>query len=81
MEYKTNYTQDELNELFKWFETHKYENQINLGQGINVIDVKLCVLSSINQIKTHPDNVTFSGLAFKLFKLRDELINQGKVIE
>jgi len=81
MEYKTDYTEEELNELFDWFETHKFENQINLGKGINVVDVKLYVQSSINQIKSHPNNVTFSGLMYKLFIMKDELIKQGKVLD
>ncbi|MCQ2133258.1 MAG: hypothetical protein MJY90_08015 [Bacteroidaceae bacterium] len=79
MEYKANYTDEELNELFQWFESHQFENQVDLGHGEKVFDVKLCVTNMMANIKTNPHHVTFSGLAYKLFCIREALIAQNKV--
>ena len=80
MEYKAKYTNEELNELFQWFESHKYENQVELGFGEKVVDVKHCVTNMITNIKSNPHHVTFSGLAYKLFCIREALIEQNKVL-
>lgn len=79
VEYKKNYSEAELKELFKWFETNEYDNQVDIGHGQNVFDVKRCSDSMIYQISTHPGNPTYSGMAHKLFIIREELIKQGKV--
>lgn len=81
MEFKTEYTSDELAELFAWFESHKVENVIDMGHGEKIIDVQKCVSSIMAQIKRHPGNPTYLGMTYKLFCIREELINQGKVIE
>lgn len=79
VEFKKQYSDGELTELFSWFGSNEYENQVDIGHGQNVFDVAKCVDSMILQIKNHPGNPTYSGMAHKLFVIREELINQGKV--
>ena len=43
MEYKATYTKEEVEELIEWFSTHEYENEIDLGEGQLIKDLKKCV--------------------------------------
>lgn len=79
MEYKSTYTEEDVKELYKWFDEQHYENTVDLGHGVNVKDVKLLVESSRTVAFKKSDNPTYSGQIYLLFRVRDELIKQGKV--
>ncbi len=79
MTYKRTYTKQEVDELFHWFDTHEYENEINLTPGLKGANVKLLVEQTRYIAQTKYDNPTYSGQIQLVFHLRDELIRQGKV--
>ena len=79
MEYKATYTKEEVEELIEWFNTHEYENEIDLGEGQLIKDLKKCVKALTHTTLTQHYNTTFSGSIFNLFKAREELIKQNKV--
>lgn len=79
MEYKPTYTEDDIKELKEWFSSHEYENEIDMGLGIKVLDIKLFVENSMNVVTKYHKNATYSGIIYKLFLLREALIQQGKV--
>lgn len=81
MTYKPTYTQEEVEELVNWFDTHKYENELDLGQGIHIVDMKTTIPPMRNIALTKYNNRTFSGQIQLLFRIREEIIKQGKVIE
>lgn len=81
MEYKTSYTKEEVDDLVQWFSTHEFENQIDLGSGINIPDLKKTLPNMLHIAQTKHENRTFSGQVNLAFRIRDELIKQGKVKE
>ena len=81
MTYKPTYTQEEVEELVNWFDTHKYENELDLGQGIRIVDMKTTIPPMRNIALTKYNNRTFSGQIQLLFRIREEMIKQGKVTE
>lgn len=81
MEYKRTYKKDEVQELYQWFDTHQFENEIELGFGVSVKNVKETIKNSRFIVLEKYDNPTYSGQIQLLFHLRDELIKQGKVKE
>lgn len=78
MEYKNTFTSAEVEELHKWFLEHEYEDNIDLGQGIRIVDTKLFVENSFNVLTKKNNSATFSGIFYKLQILRECLIEQGK---
>ena len=81
MTYKPTYTKEEVEELVNWFDTHKYENGLDLGQGIYIGNISATLIPMRNIALNKYDNRTFSGQIQILFRIREELIKQGKVIE
>lgn len=81
MTYKTSYTKEEVEELVNWFDTHTYEHEVDLGHGIRVCDITVTLDQMKNIALTQYENRTFSGQIQMLFRIRDELIKQGKVHE
>lgn len=79
MEYKATYTKAEVEELIGWFNTHEYENEIDLGKGQLIKDVKKCAKALSHTTLTQHHNTTFSGSICNLFRIREALISQGKV--
>ena len=80
MEYKSSFTQEETEELISWFNTHQFEKEVDLGQGIVVKDLNKALPPLLHIAKTKYENTCFSGQIFILFRIREELIKQGKVI-
>lgn len=79
MEYKRTYNEADVKELQEWFKTRDYENEIDMGQGIKILNVKLFVENSLNVVLKNFENPTYSGMIYKLYLLREALIEQGKV--
>lgn len=79
MEYKATYNKEEVEELIEWFRTHEYENEVDLGEGQRINDIKKCVNALTHTTLTQHTNTTFSGSICNLFRIREELIKQGKI--
>lgn len=79
MEYKPTYTKEEVEELIGWFDSNDYDNEVDLGQGQYIKDVKKCANALKHTTLTQHNNPTFSGSINVLFKIRETLIEQGKV--
>ncbi len=77
--YKPKYTKEEVTALLDWFNTTQYDNEIDLGHGEKVNDVKKCVRVTYNTIQDQYSNTTFSGSIALLYKIKAALIEQGKV--
>lgn len=80
MNYKPTYTQEEVEEVVKWFETHRFEQDLDLGHGIHIRSLDTALHQFIHVARTQYANRTFSGQIQMLFNIRDELIRQDKVI-
>ncbi len=77
--YKPTYTKEEVEELLHWFDSNTYDNEVNIGSGQHVNDVKKCVnMLRYTAIERH-NNTTFSGPISVLFTIKESLIEQGKV--
>lgn len=76
MEYKNTYTEEDIKELYKWFDEQHYDNAVELGHGIDVKDVKLLVDGSRSVAFSQYDNPTYSGQIHFLFMVRDALIKK-----
>lgn len=81
MEYKPTFTKEEIDELVEWFNTHKYEQAVDLGNGISTANLVETLKPMIRIAQTKYDNRTFSGQIHVLFQIRDTLIRQGKVLD
>lgn len=81
MTYKPTYTKEEVEELVKWFDTHKYEKEVDLGHGIFIRDIQTALPPMRNIALAKYENRCFSGQIQLLFRIREELIKQGKVTE
>lgn len=81
MTYKPTYTKEEVEELVNWFDTHEYENEVDLGHGICVSDISTTIVPMRNIALKKFDNRSFSGQIQLLFRIKEELIKQGKVKE
>lgn len=79
MEYKPEYTKDEVDELVHWFNTHTYENEVDLGGGILIGDIQKTLPRMLHIAQTKYENRTFSGQIQLAFRIREELIKQNKV--
>ncbi len=77
--YKVTYTKEEVDELLNWFDTHSYDNAVDLGQGIMVDDVSKVIAMNRLVVSAKYANSSYSGLICILFRMREALIAQGKV--
>ena len=77
--YKKQYTKEECNECFQWFEEHMAQlpQQLEI-QSLSFFDIPFMVKRNLIILrKTMPDNTTFNGQFALLLMLRDELKKQG----
>lgn len=81
MTYKPQYTKEEVTELVNWFNTHKCEQDIDLGSGIHITNLDMTVTQLSYIAQEHYDSPVFSGQVCMLFRIRDEIIKQHKIIE
>lgn len=80
-QYQPVYTKEEIDELVNWFETHRYEQDIELGQGIHIRQLDTTLKQFCFIARNQYSNRTFSGPIHTLFRIREELIKQNKVIQ
>ena len=80
MEYKRQYTEQELDELIQWFETHKYAQDLDYAPGEYIPDLQYCVEAFVLQIRDNREKIAYSGQVHKAFELREAIIRQGKVL-
>lgn len=79
MGYKPTYTKEEVEELNNWFATHTFENELDLGGGIYIEDLRKTLPPMLHIAMNRYDSRTFSGQVHLVFKIREELIKQNKV--
>jgi hypothetical protein len=79
MDYKTTYTKADIEELEKWFATHTYEKELDLGGGLYIKDLDFTIPPLMHAARTQYDNKTFSGQIHQLYRIRRALIEQNKV--
>jgi len=81
MEYKPIYTKEEVEELAAWFDSHPYKQELDIGSGIYMKNVSMSVAAMLHTVRAKYDNRTFSGQVYLLFRIKDELLKQGKVTD
>lgn len=79
MEFKSRYTKEETTELIQWFKSHEYENELKLDKAQHITDLKKSLIQFMHIASTQYDNPNFAGFIYNLFRIREELIKQGKV--
>ena len=79
MDYKRTYTKDEAEELIHWFETHECEQDIDIGQRVHIKNLSLALKQLFHVARTQYNNPSFSGQINLLGRIKDALIEQGKV--
>lgn len=80
MEYKPTYTKEEIDELTQWFETHRCEQDLDMGHGLHIRALDTTTKQLVYIARTQHTNRVFSGSIAMLFRIRDELIRQNKVL-
>jgi hypothetical protein len=80
MDYKPTFTKEEIEDIIQWFSTHKLEQDIDLGNGVHIRELDTALKQLVHIARTRYDNRVFSGQIYMLFKIKDELIKQGKVL-
>ncbi len=81
MEYKRIHTKEEIDELASWFEQRKFDQDIDLGSGLHIVELDKTLEQLIHLSKNNYDNPVFSGPITMLYRIKDELIKQGKILE
>lgn len=77
--YKKNFTQEECDKCFQWFEARmdKLPQQLEV-QSMKFYDLRYVVQRNVRILRrTMPDNPTYSGQFALLLMLREELMKQG----
>lgn len=71
--YKPAYTQDEMKELFEWFEQHKEQlpNDLHYDNATYIPDLRRSVDSMVRCLKGKGINTSLAGQANILFTIRD----------
>lgn len=77
MEYKPTYTKEEIDELTNWFETHTYEKELDLGDGIYIKNLDETIPPMLHVAQTKYENRTFSGQIHQLFRIREALLSSA----
>lgn len=77
MEYKPTYTKEEIDELTIWFETHTYEKELDLGDGIYIKNLDETIPPMLHVAQTKYENRTFSGQIHQLFRIREALLSSA----
>ena len=80
MEYKPTYTKEEVDEVVNWFNTHRIAQEVKIGGGVSTKEADKVVEYLVHSAKTQYENRVFSGQIHMLFKLRDILIKENKVL-
>lgn len=81
MDYKRQFTKEEVAELVNWFKERKFEQDLDLGSGIHITELDKTITQFSHLAANNYENPVFSGPITMLFRIREELIKQGKIIE
>lgn len=81
MDFKKQYSEKELNDLAQWFKSNKEHlpASFRLDKAINYPNLHFTVGIIIEQAHLLNKNITYSGLAYLYFLLREKLIERGEV--
>lgn len=79
MKFKSQYTKEETEEIIAWFRNHEYENDLYLDKSQHITDLKKCLAQFTHLASTQYGNPNFAGIIYNLFRIKEELIKQGKV--
>lgn len=80
MDFKELFTIEEIDELATWFNTHKYEQTVDLGNGISTTELDKILVPMLRVAQTRYRIRAFSGQIYILFRIREILIKEGKVL-
>lgn len=80
-QYKPTFTKQDVDELVNWFNTHQFEDELDLGNGVSTTNLHQSIKPMIHIAQTKYENRTFSGQIYMLYRIRDALIQQNKVKE
>lgn len=81
MDYKREYSKEEVTELVDWFKTRKFEQDLDLGSGLHITELDKTITQFTHLALNSHGNPVFSGPITMLFRIREELIKQKKIIE
>lgn len=76
MEYKKQYSHEELEEILNWFEKNmdKLPASLQLNKATYIKDLPKTVHQYFDLIKQQKDNPTYSGQIHHLFEMRDAVL-------
>ncbi len=74
MEYKPEYTKEEIDEMVNWFTSHTFEKEMDMGHGVYICDVEQAIAPLMHMAKTQYENRNYSGAIHFLSLIRDECI-------
>lgn len=78
MEYKKQYTKEEVEELAAWLEAHRKQmpKDFYLDKATHIGNLPEMVPFYIDIIRKHHENSTYSGQVYTIFRMRDVLKEQ-----
>ncbi len=73
MEYKKLYSQEEIDEITVWFESHKDQlpESLDVDKATHMSNFRQTVSSYIDIARLHRENATYSGQIYFLFQMRE----------
>ncbi len=73
MEYKKLYSQEEIDEITAWFESHKDQlpESLDVDKATHMSNFRQTVSSYIDIARLHRENATYSGQIYFLFQMRE----------
>jgi len=73
MEFKAQYTREEVEALIAWARSVTYEGRLDIGHGQVLTNAKVSIQNMANQIEPQIGNVNYSGMIHKLFVAKETL--------
>lgn len=73
MEFKAQYTREEVEALIAWARSVTYEGRLDIGNGQVLTNAKVSIQNMANQIEPQIGNVNYSGMIHKLFVAKETL--------
>lgn len=73
MEFKSQYTKEEVEALIAWARSVDYEGRLDIGGGQVMTNAKVSIQNMANQIEPQIGNVNYSGMIHKLFVAKETL--------
>lgn len=75
MDYKKHYTNEELDELISWFDSHKEHlpKSLQMDKATYIKDLDKTLKLYLEIEKRHKDNDTYGGQIYHMFMMRDAI--------